>query len=171
MSILGRPVFAAVFAAMLAAVLAAPALAQQPGPTSDEARTAAHELMKASGAAAQFDQVIPVLTAQLTQTFVQLAPDRAREIREVMGELVKRFSERKAELIDEVALIYAQRMSVDDMREVAKFYQSGAGRRLVEAQPQILRQSMSVGQAWGQRIGAELDAEMRRELKKRGIDL
>jgi hypothetical protein len=42
---------------------------------------------------------------------------------------------------------------------------------MVEAQPEIIRQSMSAGQIWGQRIGAELDAEMRRELKKRGIDL
>ena len=35
MSILRRPLFAAVFTAMLAAVLAAPSLAQQPGPASD----------------------------------------------------------------------------------------------------------------------------------------
>jgi hypothetical protein len=167
MSILRKALFAAAFAA----VLAGASLAQVPGPASDEARSAARELMEASGAAKQFDQVIPVLTGQLTQAFIRLAPGRSAEIREVMGELVKRFSQRKAELIDEVALIYAQRMSVDDMRDVTKFYQSGAGRRLVEAQPQILRQSMSVGQAWGQRIGAELDAEMRRELKKRGIDL
>ena len=167
MSILRKAVFATAFVV----AMAAPSLAQQRGPASDEARTAAREFMEASGASSQFDQVIPVLTEQLTQTFVQLAPDRAREIREVMGELVKRFSQRKAELIDEVAVIYAQSMSIDDMREVTKFYRSGAGRRLVEAQPQILRQSMSVGHAWGRRIGAELDAEMRRELKKRGIDL
>jgi hypothetical protein len=167
MSILRRIAFCLLFAA----ALAQPAASQQQSPASDEARAAARELMEASGASVQFDQVIPVLTGHLTQTFVQLAPDRAREIREVMGELVKRFSQRKTELIDEVAVIYAQRMTTEDMREVAKFYRSGAGRRLVEAQPQILRQSMSVGQAWGQRIGAELDAEMRRELKKRGIDL
>jgi hypothetical protein len=161
----------AMFAAVAASALATATLAQQQAPASDEGRAAARELMEATGASSQFDQVIPALTGQLTQTFVQLAPDRAREIREVMGELVKRFSRRKAELIDEVTLIYAERMSIDDMREVARFYRSGAGRRMVEAQPQILRRSMSVGQAWGQRIGAELDAEMRRELKKRGIDL
>lgn len=161
----------AALATALVSALAMSALAQQRGPASDEARTAAHELMEASGASAQFDQVIPVLTGQLTQAFIRLAPDRAAEIREVMGELVKRFSERKAELIEQVATIYAQRLSVEDMRDVTKFYQSGAGRRMVEAQPEIIRQSMSVGQAWGQRIGAELDAEMRRELKKRGIDL
>lgn len=160
-----------VFIAMLfCAAVSQTALAQQRPPT-DEALTAARELMMASGSSKQFDQVIPLLTAQLTQTFVKLAPGRAGEIREVMGELVKRFSERKAELIEQIAVVYAHRMSVDDMREVAKFYQSGAGRRMVEAQPEILRESMSIGQQWGQRIGAELDAEMRRELRKRGIDL
>ncbi len=159
------------FALALLVALATPALSQQREAASEEGRAAARELMEASGASAQFDQVIPVLTGQLTQAFVRLAPGRAGEIREVMGELVKRFSERKSELIEQVATIYAQRLSVEDMRDVTKFYQSGAGRRMVEAQPEIIRQSMSAGQIWGQRIGAELDAEMRRELKKRGIDL
>jgi hypothetical protein len=34
-----------------------------------------------------------------------------------------------------------------------------------------MRQSMALGQRWGQQIGIELDAEARQELKKRGVDL
>jgi hypothetical protein len=34
----------------------------------------------------------------------------------------------------------------------------------------IMRQALALGQRWGQQIGIELDAEARRELKKRGID-
>jgi hypothetical protein len=112
-----------------------------------------------------------LLTGPLTQAFVSLAPTRAGEIRELMAEMVKRFSARKAELIEQIAGIYAERMSVEDMRGVAAFYQSEVGRRMVAAQPEIMRQSMLAGQTWGQRIGAEIDTEMRRELRKRGIDL
>jgi hypothetical protein len=38
-------------------------------------------------------------------------------------------------------------------------------------QPGIMRQSMVLGQRWGQQIGIEFDAEAKRELKKRGIEL
>jgi hypothetical protein len=164
-----RHVRSLLVAMLLCVAVGQPALAQERAST--ETLEAARALIEASGAAKQFDQVIPLLTNSMMQAFVSLAPNRAGEIRQVMGELVKRFAERKNELIDQIAEIYAKRMSAEDMREVAKFYQSGAGRRLVEAQPQIVQESFLAGQRWGERIGAEIDAEMRRELKKRGVDL
>ncbi len=158
------------FIAMLfCTALSQPALAQQRA--SPEAMSAARALIEVTGASAQFDQALPLLTGPLTQAFVSLAPGRAGEIRELMAEMVKRFSSRKGELIEQIAIIYAERMTVDDMRGVTAFYQSEVGRRMVAAQPEIMRQSMLAGQIWGQRIGAEIDAEMRRELRKRGIDL
>jgi uncharacterized protein len=154
---------------LFCATIGQPALAQQRA--SPEAVDTARALIEATGAAAQFDQALPLLIGPLTKAFIALAPGRAGEIRELMAEMVKRCSARKSELINEVAGIYAQKMSIEDMREIAKFYQSEVGRRMVAAQPEIMRQSILAGQTWGQRIGAEIDAEMRRELKKRGIDL
>jgi len=154
---------------LFCAAIGQPALAQQRA--SPEAMDAARALIEVTGAASQFDQALPLMIAPLTKAFVALAPDRAGEIRELMAEMIKRFSARKSELIDQIAGIYAEKMTIEDMREIAKFYQSDVGRRMVEAQPEIMRQSIIAGQSWGQRIGAEIDAEMRRELKKRGIDL
>jgi hypothetical protein len=34
-----------------------------------------------------------------------------------------------------------------------------------------MRRSLTLGHRWGQDIGREIDAEARRELKKRGVDL
>ncbi len=157
------------FAVLFSTVLAHAAATQQR--PSDEAIGAARTLVEASGAAAQFDQFLPIFVAQMTKTFAQLAPDRAKEIREVMAELTTRFTARKGELIDQIAVIYAKSLSLEDLQEITRFYQSGAGRRMVVAQPDIMRQATIAGQNWGQQIGAEIDAEMRRELKKRGIDL
>jgi hypothetical protein len=42
---------------------------------------------------------------------------------------------------------------------------------MVEAPPEVTRRAAAIGQSWGQRIGAEIATEMRRELRKRGIDL
>lgn len=142
----------------------------QPKP-SDEAMSAARTFVEASGAAAQFDQVMPLMADQMSKAFRSLAPNSAKEIDETMAEVVKRFISRKAELIDEIAAIYADKLTVDDLKEITKFYQSGAGRRMVEILPEVTRRAAAVGQNWGQRIGAEIASEMRRELKKRGIDL
>lgn len=157
--------------ALLGATQIHPVVAQQRAPVSEEAKDAARALVAASGATAQFDQIMPLISEQMTKAFVSLAPERTGEIREVMAEVVKRFTERKNELIEEIAGIYADKLSVEDLREITKFYQSGAGRRMVVELPEITRRAAAVGQAWGQRIGAEIANETRRELKKRGIDL
>jgi uncharacterized protein len=172
MNVAGR-VFLGVFSilACLATVQPQWAAAQQRPPASEEALTAAREFVGASGAGAQFDQVMPILMSQMSQAFIALAPQRAAEIREVMGEVIRRFTVRKQELIDKVAAIYAEQLSIEDLREMTKFYQSGAGRRFVLALPEITRRSAAAGHAWGQTIGEEIAAETRRELKKRGIDL
>jgi uncharacterized protein len=156
-------------ALLLSGVFALTATAQ-PRP-SEDAMAAARAFVEASGAAAQFDQVMPLMADQMSKAFRSLAPDRAGEINEAMGEVVKRFATRKSELIDEIAAIYADKLSIDDLREITRFYQTGAGRRMVEALPEVTRRAAAVGQHWGQRIGAEIAMEMRRELKKRGIDL
>ena len=156
-------------AALLSVALGYAVAAQQR--PSEEAMSAARAFVEASGAAAQFDQVMPLMADQMSKAFRSLAPNRASEIDETMAEVVKRFISRKSELIDEIAAIYADKLSVDDLREITKFYQSGAGRRMVETLPEVTRRAAAVGQTWGQRIGAEIASEMRRELKKRGIDL
>jgi hypothetical protein len=156
-------------AAFLSVALGHAVVAQQR--PSEEAMSAARAFVEASGAAAQFDQVMPLMADQMSKAFRSLAPNRASEIDETMAEVVKRFISRKSELIDEIAAIYAYKLAVDDLREITKFYQSGAGRRMVETLPEVTRRAAAVGQTWGQRIGAEIASEMRRELKKRGIDL
>lgn len=155
----------------LVGVLVPTVLAQKPVTSSDEARAAARELVEASATAAQFDQAVPLLVREMTQAFLSLAPERAGEIRETMSAVSARFINRKSELIDEVVRIYADLVTVEDLRAIAAFYKSGAGRRLVLAMPEITRRSTAAGQVWGQLIGQELAAEVRGELKKRGIDL
>ena len=161
-----RRVLAAV---LLSVAVSHTAIAQQR--PSDDAMAAARAFVEASGAAAQFDQVMPLMADQMSKAFRSLAPDRTREIDEAMAEVVKRFITRKSELIEEIAAIYADKLSVDDLRDITKFYQTGAGRRMVESLPEVTRRAAAVGQTWGQRIGAEIANEMRRELRKRGIDL
>jgi uncharacterized protein len=159
----------AVFAlALIASLSSSPLKAQAP----DAARlAAAREMMEVAGVAKQFDELMPLLAQQLSQSFVAVAPEKADEIRQVFAQLPAKFIDRKGELIDQVAGLYAQELSVEELAAVSAFYKSPAGARLLAVQPQIARQSMALGQRWGAQIGREIELEARKELKKRGIEL
>jgi hypothetical protein len=159
----------AVTAALLALIaLPAAGRAQEP----DAARVAAaKELMLVAGVAKQFDEVMPYLTSQLAQSFVAVAPDKANEIREVFAQLAVKFVDRKGELIDQIAVVYAERLAMEELTALVAFYKSPAGMKFIAVQPDIMRQSMTLGQRWGMQLGREIEQEAREELKKRGIPL
>jgi hypothetical protein len=164
------------YRALLLAALLLVAPSMQPSAhaqtTPDAARVAAaKEMMLVAGVAKQFEEVMPLLLQQLAQTFIALAPDRGQEIRDVFGQLGGRFNDRKGELIDQIATLYAEQLSIDEIKAVTGFYRSPAGAKMIAVQPQIMRQAMLLGQRWGAGIGREIEQEARRELKKRGIEL
>jgi len=152
---------------MLAAL---PGVARAQAPDASRI-AAAKQMMEVAGAAAQFDQVMPLMSQQMSQAFKNIAPGNATEIDDVFRQLVPKFIERKGELLDQIATLYAAEMTLDELNAIVAFYKSPAGVKFASVQPKILRESMTLGQRWGQKIGAELADEVRRELKKRGIDL
>jgi hypothetical protein len=99
--------------------LAAPAHAQAP---DAERLGAAKELMQIAGVAKQFDEVMPYLTRQLAESFVAVAPDKAAEIREVFAQLAVKFVDRKGELIDQIAAVYAEKLALEDLTAIIGFY-------------------------------------------------
>jgi hypothetical protein len=141
-------------------------------PTPDSARVAAaKEMMDVAGVARQLDQMMPLLVQQLTRAFVAVAPDKADEIRSVFSQLTTKFIDRKGELIDKVAGLYAEHLTLVDLNAIASFYRSPAGTRFIAIQPLVTKESMQIGQRRGSELGREIEAEARRELKKRGIEL
>jgi uncharacterized protein len=159
---------ALLFALTIAAAALPAARAQAP----DEARVAvAKQLMDAAGAGKQFDEVMPLLAAQISQNLMRIAPDKSKDIADVFQKLIPRFSEKKGILLEQIAGLYANELTLEELNVIVAFYKSPVGMKFAAVQPNIMRQSMTLGQRWGQQIGIELDAEARQELKKRGVDL
>jgi uncharacterized protein len=72
------------------------------------------------------------------------------------------------ELANELAMVYARNFTADEMRQITAFYRSATGQRFVEKMPAVAQQSLPVGQAWGQKVAAELQGRIAEELRKRG---
>jgi hypothetical protein len=147
------------------------ALAQGTTAPNRERLVAARELMVVVGSAKQFDTIMPLMTAQMTKAFVGLAPHAEKQIQEVMGEMLKRFSARKGELLEQIAGLFAEKLTVAETRELIRFYSTGVGAKFIAMQPEMMQRSALLGQRWGEKIGREIEVEVRRELKKRGINI
>jgi uncharacterized protein len=159
-------------AVILLACFASTAWSEETKPAVDPARiAAARELMAITGAAKQFDAVMPMMMQQFEPLFLKLAPGHEKEIKEVLAGLLSKFSERKSELFEKIAGLYSEKMTAEDMKELVKFFSTGTGARFIELQPSLMQGSMAIGQQWGQQLGREIDKEMRDELAKRGIKI
>lgn len=63
--------------------------------------------------------------------------------------------------------IYDRHFSTDDLKQLLNFYRTPVGQKLLGEQPAIARESITAGQAWG----AELGAEVARQLAAEGVKM
>ncbi len=164
---------AAMFLAPVALIMAfsagfVSAEAQKP---SETGLVAARALIVATGASKQFEAVVPMMVKQLEPLLLQMAPGKDQEIKEIMGLMVERFSQRKSEILEMIVGIYAAKLTEPEMKDLTAFFSAGAGASFIAKQPDILQESMAAGQQWGQKIGIEIEEQIREELKKRGIKI
>jgi len=76
---------------------------------------------------------------------------------------MKRAKEKRGDFLESLVPVYDRYFSLSDLNEIARFYESPIGKRLLVAMPQLLQESMMEGQKWGFRIGQEIGEEMARD--------
>ena len=150
----------------------APAPEAAPASTVDPARiAAAKDLLTVMGSTNQFKTAIETMTQGMSAMVKQKQPGKAKEIDEVFASMKQKFLARSNEAIDMVAPLWAEKFTVEELGQIAAFFKSPIGAKLIEVQPEVMRRSMQMGMAWGQKIGKEVEDEARVELKKRGVDI
>jgi hypothetical protein len=75
---------------------------------------------------------------------------------------------RTQELVDMVVPIYARHFTQEELEQLLAFYQSPIGKRFVEEQPLLVRESMEMGAEWGRKLAEEAIKESEEEDKKDG---
>ena len=128
---------------------AAAANAQQPSAT---ALATAKELITVKGAAAIYRPVVPGVIEQAKGVFLRTNPMLGKDLNEVAGKLRAEYAPRGAEIVNEVAKLYASRFTEQELKDTLAFYKSPLGRKLLAEEPTILDQSMRNAQTWANRL-------------------
>jgi uncharacterized protein len=143
----------------------------QKKPADPATVTAAKDLLIALGSDKQVETMIPLMLQSMRGVIVKQSPGATQAIDEALDAVAKKMNSRRTELLDLMAIIYAERVTADDLKAMTAFFVSPAGKRFVAMQPEMMQEGARVGQVWGQKLGQEVDAELREELKRRGVKL
>lgn len=146
----------------------ATAAAQQPSAT---AVATAKEVITAKGADGLYRPLVSGVIERTKIVLLQTNPMLSKDLNEVAAKLHADYATRSAELMTEVAKIYASRFTEQELKDALTFYKSPLGRKLVTEEPNILDQSMRTAQTWAEALSQEIIAKIRAEMKKRGHDI
>lgn len=104
-------------------------------------------LLELSGNAKMGDQILDTMIEQVKPIQPSISEEFWREFRDSVS---------TDDLVDLMVPIYDRHFSHDEILDLIKFYSSPLGQRLVAELPLIVKESMAVGNEWGQKIGLQV---------------
>ncbi len=161
--------FAVAWACLWSCFAVPAARAQEP---SANAVAMAKELIVVKGGTAMFDPVVPGVIESAKNSYVPTNPNLMRELNEVAAVLHKELDEpKKAELLNEVARIYAQRFTEQELKDILAFYKTPLGLKLLKEEPAALQASLTRAQDWANAFSDVAMSRIRAEMQKKGHPL
>jgi hypothetical protein len=120
--------------------------------------------------ARRLDDILPGLSLQAQNQLIQLRPDLHKEITEAVEAVALKLAARRPELDTDLARVWARNFAEADLKAIAAFYKSPAGKRLAEVGPKVIGETVQATRTWQNRVGEELLEKSREEMKQRNVD-
>lgn len=156
----------------LALVLSSPALAQTPAKEPTAAQmTAARDVVIASGIGRSIGPIIPQLLDQTYLTVTRTRPELVADMKIVMESIKDEFYKDTTQMVEIAARSFASRLSEQELKDTATFFNTPSGKKYVETQPAAVDDLVNAMQAWQGKMAEAIYARVRAEMKKKGHDL
>jgi uncharacterized protein len=138
---------------------------QQPTPA---ALAAAKELLEIKGAQNMLGPIVPGVVETAKNSLMQSNPNLAKDLNEVAVQLRSELTPRSSEVIQEFVVLYAQRFTEPELKQIVTFYRSPLGKKLLTDEPVLMDEGFKQAQNWANRLSEQVIARFREEMKKRG---
>ena len=163
--ILARPVrrFALVLATMASLAVAGGAGAQEVSASHLKAARAAVDAINATD---QYDIILPSAAQALKTEMINKNPDLQDEISRIVDEQTLKMVSRRGDLEREAALAYARVFTEKQLNEIAAFYQSEAGLKLLSDGPIVTRELIKAARIWQNGVARDLAQEVGKTMDK-----
>jgi hypothetical protein len=147
---------------------AAPNAARSPSPA---AVLMAKQILEIKHADRIFDPLVRGVVIKTRDFFMQTNFMWGKDLNEIADGLIKQYSARASELMNDAARIYASHFTEPELKQLLTFYQSPLGRKVIAEEPNAADESMNSASSWADKLSEEVASRMRDEMKKRGHDM
>jgi hypothetical protein len=157
-----------------------PASAQQPSPTGQSrpikpstpaAIGYAKEILAMKNATAMYSNAVPNMVQRVKDSLLQSNLNYQKDLNEVALTVAQSMAGREKEIGEQMARIYASDFTEAELKDLAAFYKSPLGQKLLSQEPQSISASMSYMQQWAQAFSEEVNGVFRAEMRKRGKEI
>ena len=142
--------------------------AQTPSPDGMSAARALVTTMKLSE---QYKALLPAILLGLRPAVVQDRPEIERDYDAVTAPGSEIYTPALTSMVDQVAALYAQSFSIDELRQIEAFYAQPAGKKLLEKSDALAQASAQIGQDVSQKTADELKLRLIEALRQKGHKL
>lgn len=127
---------------------------------------AAKSAINASRATAPLDAILPNLAIRVKSTLIGARPDISDAISDAVDNAAIKLAARRGDLENEVASIYVKVFTEEELKAIAGFFSSDAGKKLLSDGPIIERQIKESSRTWSAGIQRDLSQAVRKTLKE-----
>ncbi|MEW6184935.1 MAG: DUF2059 domain-containing protein [Thermodesulfobacteriota bacterium] len=128
-------------------------------------------LMKLTNSEAMAVQMGNALTNQMMDSLSKRNLNiPLRVINAIKVEIHKVFSEEMPNLMADMVMVYANNFTHEDIKGLIAFYETPLGMKSIKVMPSVMKESMELGQRWGQGLAPKLRPRVQFILQKEGID-
>lgn len=160
--------FFAVLVSASALALASPAAAQEIAP---EHLALARDYIDLTDRGSVYEVLLVETGIETMRLIVQQNPEIIEETNAAVITALESYRERKGELLDQFARLYAQRFDMDELGEIVAFYSTPTGEKLAQVNAEISRDVQTVVELFAVNLRQEFFATVRAELRGQGIDV
>jgi len=161
---------AAILSLILSAFAAVPALSQQPTEISPEHLALARKYVDLTDQAGLYEATVVTAGIRTYRTLLPQNPEIGDQLNTAIETVISGYKDRKGELFDQFARVYALNFTQEELTQIVAFYESPAGLKLAKSNAGMSGTINRIMQVFESNLGREFFAAVRAELKAKGID-
>ncbi|MGI2032153.1 DUF2059 domain-containing protein [Rhizobium panacihumi] len=126
---------------------------------------AARDTINAIEATRQFDNILPNLAERLKAEFILSSPNFQDKISETVDAEAIALAARRSDLEKEAATAYAKAFTEDELKAIAAFHTSPAGKKFLSTLPLVQRELGRAAEIWANGISRDLTNQSTAKLR------
>lgn len=148
--------------------LSVPAMAQEVPP---EQLALARKYIDLTDRAAIYEVTMVEIGIGTMRQIVQQNPEILDQTNAAIGKTLEEYKDRKGELLDQFARVYAIRFTIEELQQIVAFYESPVGQKLSAANSEANADLQKVLQVFTNNMRQEFFAKVRAELRAQGVEI